>query len=170
MLNGRNDTSSLMVTARLVISGVAKDLLMQASIQDQKLLPRKLLWVTCEQLCLMIILMSFGLFFQPSWSASHHPQDLLNSIVGSKTEGQQIVQEYCATCHAVKPLIQLGAPRIGDVSDWKPRLKQDLQQLFKHTDEGVNAMPARGGCFECTDQQLMLAILAMLPKQYKANK
>jgi len=99
-----------------------------------------------------------------SWATSHHPQDFLKSVAGSKTEGQQIVQHYCATCHAVKPLIPLGAPRIGDATDWKPRLKQGMQTLIKHTHEGINVMPARGGCFECSDEQLLLAILAMLPK------
>jgi len=37
--------------------------------------------------------------------------------------------------------------------------------LLEHTSEGFGAMPARGGCFECTDEQLELAILAMLPKK-----
>lgn len=96
-----------------------------------------------------------------SWSATHHPQDFLKKIAGSKTEGQQITEHYCATCHASKPIIQLGAPRIGQADDWKPRLKQGIKLLFKHTDEGINAMPPRGGCFECTDKQLMLAILYM---------
>lgn len=102
-----------------------------------------------------------------TWAASHHPQDFLKHIAGSRDEGQQIVQHYCVNCHAAKPLIQLGAPRIGYLADWEPRLKPGMDTLFKHTDEGLNTMPARGGCFECSDQQLMLAILAMLPEQAK---
>ncbi len=101
------------------------------------------------------------------WAASHHPQDFLKSISGAPDEGKQIIQHYCANCHALKPIIQLGAPRIGTVGDWGPRLKQGMDVLFKHTDEGLNAMPARGGCFECTDKQLMLAIVAMLPDKDK---
>ena len=99
-----------------------------------------------------------------AWAASHHPQAFLKSIAGSPNEGEQIVQHYCAMCHAEKPLIQLGAPRIGQVSDWSPRIKGGIDRLFKHVDEGLNAMPARGGCFECSDKQLMLAINAMLPE------
>jgi len=30
-------------------------------------------------------------------------------------------------------------------------------------------MPARGGCFECSDEQLVLAILAMLPESAKKS-
>lgn len=96
---------------------------------------------------------------------SHHPQEFLKSVAGSKTEGQEIVKHYCALCHADNSLIQLGAPKIGSLTDWQPRLKQGMQKLFEHTSQGFNAMPARGGCFECTDEQLMLAIVAMLPKK-----
>ncbi len=100
----------------------------------------------------------------PVLAATHHPQDFLQSIQNSPHEGEKIVQHFCANCHAEKPLIQLGAPRIGCTEDWKLRVKQGLDMLLKHTTEGVNAMPARGGCFECTDEQLKLAIEAMLPK------
>lgn len=99
-----------------------------------------------------------------AWTASHHPQIFLKSIAGLKDEGTQIVRHYCAICHAPQPRILLGAPRMGCEQDWKPRLKQGLDTMFKHTNEGLNAMPARGGCFECTDKQLWLAIKALLPK------
>lgn len=100
-----------------------------------------------------------------AWSASHHPQDFLKQIAGAADEGEQIVQHYCANCHAEKPLIPIGAPRIARDEDWKPRLKQSLNVLLNHTMEGLNAMPPRGGCFECTDEQLMLAVLSMLPEK-----
>lgn len=110
------------------------------------------------------ILIIISLCINQGFAATHHPQDFLKSIAGSKTEGKQIVQHYCAMCHAEKPLIQLGAPRMYQTSDWGARVKQGIDVLLQHTDEGFNAMPARGGCFECTDQQLKLAILAMLPQ------
>lgn len=108
----------------------------------------------------------FVLIYLPGliFAKSHHPQEFLNSVAGSKDEGQQIVNHYCAVCHAQKPLIKLGAPRIGVVDDWSLRLKQGTRKLFLHTAEGLNSMPARGGCFECSDEQLMAAIAAMLPK------
>lgn len=99
-----------------------------------------------------------------TYSATHHPQAFLNRIAGTKNEGQQIVQHFCANCHAEKPIIALGAPRIGNEQEWQPRLKQGIDLLLKHTEEGLNAMPPRGGCFECSDQQLLLAIDALLPK------
>ncbi|KTD55896.1 cytochrome c5 [Legionella sainthelensi] len=108
------------------------------------------------------------LVFQISaYAESHHPQEFLQSISGAKNEGEQIYNHFCVNCHAIKPLISIGAPRIGENDDWKTRLKQGVNILFKHTNEGLNAMPPRGGCFECTDKQLMLAIQYMLPEHSK---
>lgn len=120
------------------------------------------------------LIISYILFFSiTSFQAnadSHHPQDFLQSISGSKDEGKQIYEHFCVNCHALKPIISIGAPRIGVESDWTLRLKQGMDVLFKNTDEGLNAMPPRGGCFECTDKQLMLAITFMLPKQEKKHQ
>lgn len=118
----------------------------------------------------MIIRFSFSclilLIFQiTAYAESHHPQEFLQSISGTKNEGEQIYNHFCVNCHASKPLIPIGAPRIGEKDEWKPRLKQGIKVLFQHTNEGLNAMPPRGGCFECTDKQLMLAIQYMLPKE-----
>jgi cytochrome c5 len=113
--------------------------------------------------CHAYILLAYLSLITLSQAASHHPQDFLKEIKGRDHEGEQIVEHYCANCHAVKPLISLGAPRIGNVADWTIRIKKGERVLFKNTDEGINAMPPRGGCFECSDDQLMLAILAMLP-------
>ena len=99
-----------------------------------------------------------------SHAASHNPQQILNSIRGKSDEGMQIVQLFCANCHASNPKIELGAPKIGQLSDWEPRMKQGLDTLLQHSQEGIGAMPAMGGCFECSDEQLRLAVLAMLPE------
>lgn len=102
-------------------------------------------------------------------ASTHHPQDFLTQIKGSKDEGMQIYTHFCSTCHASKPLIALGAPRFREESDWDARLKQDIKVLFKHTEEGINAMPPRGGCFECTNEQLVLSIVEMVPLKSKTS-
>ncbi|MBA2656267.1 MAG: cytochrome c5 family protein [Tatlockia sp.] len=112
----------------------------------------------------IIFAIYLGFYLPHSLAASHHPQEFLHSIEGTKDEGAQVVSHFCANCHAEKPLIPLGAPRMKIHSDWSPRIKQGLAELFSHTENGFNAMPPRGGCFECSDKQLHLAILAMLPE------
>lgn len=108
-------------------------------------------------------LLSLLVIFSLQAGQTHHPQAFLQSIQGSKEEGRQIVKHFCSSCHSNEPLIQLGAPRIGKKRDWLPRLDQGMSTLIAHTEEGFGAMPPRGGCFECSDQQLLLAILEMLP-------
>ncbi|KTD42054.1 c-type cytochrome [Legionella parisiensis] len=115
----------------------------------------------------IVYVVTLLMFQLPVHAESHHPQEFLQSISGAKDEGEQIYNHFCVNCHANKPLIPIGAPRIGEKADWKIRLKQGMDVLFKHTDEGLNAMPPRGGCFECTDEQLMNVIQYMLPKQPK---
>lgn len=116
---------------------------------------------------LFISILILWSFFISTYAQSHHPQDFLIQIQGAKDEGKQIYNHFCVNCHAKKPLIELGAPKIGDAQDWSLRLKQGMNILFQHTDEGLNAMPPRGGCFECTDNQLLLSIIEMLPKSAK---
>jgi cytochrome c5 len=100
-----------------------------------------------------LLLFSCGLFAE-----THHPEDFLKSIAGKPQAGRAIVEHFCSVCHSPNPQIQLGAPRQGMASDWQPRLKQGSRALFEHTDMGMGAMPPRGGCFECTDEQLKAAI------------
>jgi cytochrome c5 len=97
-----------------------------------------------------------------SYAESHHPEEFLASIHGSKIEGKEIYNHFCVNCHDQNPKIPLGAPRVGKKEDWKKRIDQGMAQLFQHTDEGLNAMPPRGGCFECSDEQLRLAICYMI--------
>jgi cytochrome c5 len=96
---------------------------------------------------------------------THHPEAFLESIAGSKNEGTQIVEHFCASCHASKPLIPVGAPRMQHSKDWAPRMQQGLDSLLQHVHEGLRAMPPRGGCFECSDEQLMLAIKSLIPEE-----
>ena len=103
-------------------------------------------------------------------AATHTPEKFLHDIQGKADEGEQIVKQYCSSCHAPKPIIPIGAPCMGDKKAWAPRIKQGMDLLFKHANEGLNAMPARGGCFECTDEQLMRAIEFLLQKNTKKNQ
>lgn len=115
-----------------------------------------------KKITLFLLLLCLSVTCQ---SASHNPEQMLEAFRGKADEGEKIVTAFCATCHARKPLIELAAPKIQVDKDWRERLKQGLDTLLQHTADGYGAMPARGGCFECTDEQLRLAIEAMLPKK-----
>ena len=76
----------------------------------------------------------------------------------SKTEhpGKRVYEDYCFSCHT--PGLS-GAPKIGDRGVWEVRLDQGKEALLLSTIDGIQpAMPPRGLCFECTDEELELAI------------
>ncbi len=110
----------------------------------------------------------FCIFSNMAWADSHHPQEFLNSIQNDPQAGKKIYQHFCSTCHARDPRIELNAPKIGLKKDWNPRMQKGLEGLLTVTQAGLNQMPPRGGCFECTDDQLKAAIRFMLPPPPKS--
>ena len=99
-----------------------------------------------------------------AFSASHHPADFLASLKGDKQANAKVYQHYCSLCHDKTPRIAVKAPRIGVIGDWNERRKKGLAGIFHQVDEGLGAMPPRGGCFECSDALLKETIQYMLPK------
>lgn len=82
--------------------------------------------------------------------------------VEKKAPGQAIYEQYCIVCHRDG---LAGAPKFHDVNDWKPRLSvKTIDELVASSVKGLNAMPAKGTCVECTDDDLKAAIQYMLPK------
>lgn len=64
---------------------------------------------------------------------------------------QAVVDRYnkaCAVCHASGVA---NAPKLGSVEDWKPRLAKGVDKLVLSVKNGLNAMPPRGMCSDCTD-------------------
>lgn len=71
----------------------------------------------------------------------------------------QIYGQICATCHDGSVH---GAPKPGDKAAWKPRFEGGKEKLYKSTIDGMGEMPARGGCGECTDGDLMSLVDSMV--------
>jgi cytochrome c5 len=58
----------------------------------------------------------------------------------------------CATCHNMGIA---GAPKLGDVDAWSPRLAQGMDVLYDHGINGLApGMPAKGMCFTCSDDDI----------------
>jgi cytochrome c5 len=62
-----------------------------------------------------------------------------------------IYGQYCGTCHGAGVA---GAPVLGDVAAWEPRLAQGMDTLWDHTLNGIGAMPPKGTCMTCSDDDL----------------
>ena len=67
-------------------------------------------------------------------------------------------EKSCKLCHDTG---LMGAPKTGDVAAWAPRLEKGNDVLLKHAIEGFNAMPPKGTCMDCTDEDLQKLIEKM---------
>ncbi len=74
-------------------------------------------------------------------------------------EGKEIYEGTCSGCHASG---LLAAPKFCDIAAWKPRMANGMATLIKHTVEGFNAMPSKGGIETLSIQQSSNAIAYMV--------
>ncbi len=77
----------------------------------------------------------------------------------SARSGSDVYGTYCVACHGSGAM---GAPKLGNADDWAPRKKQGFDTLLDHAINGFKAMPAKGGCMDCSDDEIKVAIEHML--------
>jgi cytochrome c5 len=73
--------------------------------------------------------------------------------------GEQVYSQFCFACHATGAA---GAPKLGDTAAWAPRMEQGMDTLFQHTLSGIRAMPPKGTCNACSDDELRGALQHMV--------
>lgn len=64
----------------------------------------------------------------------------------------------CAVCHNAGAA---GAPKTGDAAAWAPKLEKGMDALVQSVKNGLNAMPPKGMCFDCTDEDYVALIKYM---------
>lgn len=69
--------------------------------------------------------------------------------------GEQVYTSKCATCHATGAA---GAPKLGDLAAWSPRIAKGMDTLYTHAIKGFNGMPAKGLCFDCSDDEIKASV------------
>ena len=78
-------------------------------------------------------------------------------------DGKAVYDGLCMACHAAGVA---GAPKVGDAADWKERLAQGKDTLYKHSIEGFTGkkgmMPAKGGNPSLTDEEIKAAVDYMI--------
>lgn len=65
----------------------------------------------------------------------------VNDVATMKT-GEQVYQAQCAACHATGAA---GAPKLGDVAAWGPRIKSGFDALLHSALKGKGSMGPQGG-------------------------
>lgn len=85
--------------------------------------------------------------------------DVETAAPAAELTGEQVVAQACAACHQAGVL---QAPKIGSKEEWQPRLTGGLDALVANAINGINAMPARGGNPDLSDELVREATLYML--------
>ena len=70
-------------------------------------------------------------------------------------DGQKIYQASCQACHVAGVA---GAPKLGDKAAWAPRIAKGNDALSSSVMNGLNAMPPKGGCMSCSEDELRAAV------------
>ena len=69
--------------------------------------------------------------------------------------GEAVYNQYCFACHMAGVA---GAPKFADAVAWAPRLEKGIDVLYASTINGINAMPAKGTCMTCSDDDLKATV------------
>ncbi len=77
---------------------------------------------------------------------------------GTKT-GDEVYKTTCAVCHGAGVA---GAPKVGDVAAWAPRIAKGVDTLYASSLNGFQAMPPKGTCLSCSDDELKAAVDYMI--------
>ena len=73
--------------------------------------------------------------------------------------GKEVVDTVCIACHGPG---KDGAPKIGDIDAWKPRLQNGVAPLVNSAIGGHKGMPARGGMASLSDAEIRAAVNCMV--------
>ncbi len=75
--------------------------------------------------------------------------------------GEQVYNSSCMACHAAGVA---GAPKLGDVAAWAPRIAAGMDSLLANATNGLKAMPPKGTCMSCSSDELQAAVEYMVGK------
>lgn len=75
--------------------------------------------------------------------------------------GEQVFNGACTACHSMPIANALGAPPAFNKTAWAKRLKKGFSATLKNALNGLNAMPAKGNCLDCSDDEIAAAIKYM---------
>lgn len=82
--------------------------------------------------------------------------------LAQNSDGFEVERVYMQSCWACHNTGAAGAPKVGTAADWAPRAAKGIDTLLANAISGVNAMPAKGLCFTCTDDDLKALIQYMI--------
>ena len=84
---------------------------------------------------------------------------MLSGVSNAAQDPEAVYAKSCAACHNGQlPM----SPKRGDAAAWEPRLAKGMDALVQSVTNGLNAMPARGLCMDCSaeDNQAVIKLMS----------
>lgn len=92
-----------------------------------------------------------------------NPAPAVAATSSEPRSGEAVYNTACAACHGTGVA---GAPKFADKAAWAPRLQQGNDALWASLTNGKNAMPPKGMCMDCSEDELK-AVLAYITDAVK---
>lgn len=95
----------------------------------------------------------------PAGAPAGTVEPVMAEQAGVMPDGEAIYNQLCIACHAVQGI---GAPIVGDIEQWAPRIAQGRETLYERAINGYTGpegymMPARGGG-QLSDEEVKAAV------------
>ena len=84
------------------------------------------------------------------------------ALVAAPTGPRSAEEVYNSGCMACHTSGAAGAPTFRDAAAWSTRLAKGLDTLYSNAINGIGAMPAKGLCPTCSDEEIEIAVDYML--------
>ena len=91
--------------------------------------------------------------------AKESASEAVSEVSDGGATGQKIYKQSCQACHANGVA---NAPKPGDKAAWAPRIATGMDAMLATAKKGKGAMPPKGTCMGCSDDDLKAAIEYMV--------
>ena len=81
------------------------------------------------------------------------------AVASGPRSGADVYTASCSACHGTGVA---GAPKFGDAGAWAPRIAKSAETLMANAINGINGMPPRGLCMDCSDDEIKAAVEHMV--------
>ena len=76
-------------------------------------------------------------------------------VASGPRTGESIYNSKCVACHNTGAA---GAPKLGDIAAWSARISKGIDTLYVNAINGINGMPAKGLCMDCSDDEIKATV------------
>ncbi len=107
----------------------------------------------------IVLIVLASVIAAPNFADSSNDQPIQ---LAALSDGFDAEAKYMLSCFACHSTGAAGAPVVGNAEEWGPRLEKGMDAVVANAINGVNTMPPKGLCFDCTDDDLKALVEYMV--------